>query len=213
MACFYGVIPSIFKMLFLLSAFILSLSPNCSLIELSKNCLNVVLWVSFPTYMLLCRSVALKSTKIIRGGAWWTNAQLFGLPPWRCWCRSRAGHQNFDLAKFLRRDQRWMNPWGRQESLWPGPTLESPAHLLVFGACVGDGGCYHQGAWSELSTPLLSLQLWARCFSLLFITWFVFPIWRGAVLCMPRVGTRHGFKDTPCVVVPSLVVSVLGVAQ
>lgn len=69
MACFYGVIPSIFKMLFLLSAFILSLSPNCSLIELSKNCLNVVLWVSFPTYMLLCRSVALKSTKIIRGGA------------------------------------------------------------------------------------------------------------------------------------------------
>lgn len=59
MACLMVSYLAFLKCLFLLLTSIFFLSSNCSLIELSKSCLNAVLWVSFPTYLLLCRSLGL----------------------------------------------------------------------------------------------------------------------------------------------------------
>lgn len=139
MACLMVSYLAFLKCLFLLSTSIFFLSSDCSLTELSKSCLNAALWVSFPTYLLLCRSLGLLGEGL--------STQLFGLHPWRHWCRSRAGHKNFDLAKFLSRDQ-MAEVLSRQKSLWPSPTLHATHFLRPL----------TPGTLSELATPWLSLQ-------------------------------------------------------
>lgn len=111
-----------------------------SLIELSKNCLNPGLWVSFPTYMLPCRSMALKLDCLLE----LLGEGLFGLHPWRCWCRSRAGHRNFAKSKFLIRDQRAMNEILRQTGEPVAqPHSQEPCSLTGLWAC--DWDRWHQG--------------------------------------------------------------------